>query len=118
MYLRRTCWADPCSSWFKQGRKDGNVVMWPGNRLAFFDILKEPKYEDYEIKYWGQNRWAFLGNGFTTEGFDGSDTSKCLNCKLYPEPITEGNGESIKNSLKNAGRSIHCGRERAQWRLG
>ncbi|OAX83506.1 hypothetical protein ACJ72_02121 [Emergomyces africanus] len=85
VYLRRTCWSDPCSSWFKQGRKDGNVVMWPGSRLAFFDLLKEPKYEDYEIEYWSTNRWAFLGNGFTTEEFDGSDTSKYLNCKLYPE---------------------------------
>ncbi|EGC46868.1 flavin-binding monooxygenase [Histoplasma capsulatum var. duboisii H88] len=79
VYLRRTCWADPCSSWFKQGRKDGNIVMWPGSRLAFFDILKEPKYEDYEIEYWSKNRWAFLGNGFTTEEFDGSDMSKYLN---------------------------------------
>ncbi|EEH17769.2 hypothetical protein PABG_00332 [Paracoccidioides brasiliensis Pb03] len=88
VYLRRTCWADPCSSWFKQGRKDGTIVMWPGSRLAFFDLMKEPKYEDYEIEYWSQNRWAYLGNGFTTEEFDGSDISKYLNCKLYPESTT------------------------------
>ncbi|EEH37239.2 hypothetical protein PAAG_07795 [Paracoccidioides lutzii Pb01] len=88
VYLCRTCWADPCSSWFKQGRKDGTIVMWPGSRLAFFDLMKEPKYEDYEIEYWSQNRWAYLGNGFTTEEFDGSDISKYLNCKLYPESTT------------------------------
>lgn len=30
MFLKRTCWADPCPSWFKQGAKDGPIVMWPG----------------------------------------------------------------------------------------
>lgn len=84
-YLRRTAWADPCSSWFKQGRKDGNVIMWPGSRLAFFNAMKEPHYEDYEIEYWSGNRWGFLGNGFATEEFDGSDSSYYLNCRLYPE---------------------------------
>ncbi|KAK2813963.1 hypothetical protein FQN50_000364 [Emmonsiellopsis sp. PD_5] len=85
IYLQRTCWADPCSSWFKQGRKDGNIVMWPGSRLAFFDMLAEPRFEDYEIEYWSKNRWGFMGNGFTTGEFDGSDISKYLNGRIYPD---------------------------------
>jgi hypothetical protein len=70
-YLQRTCWADPCTSWFKQGRKDGPIVMWPGSRLAFFDLMKSPNFEDYEIEYWSGNRWGWLGNGFHTSEFDG-----------------------------------------------
>ncbi|KAF3479651.1 uncharacterized protein GIQ15_06627 [Arthroderma uncinatum] len=86
VYLQRTAWSDACSSWFKQGRKDGNIVMWPGSRLAFFDVMSEPKFEDYEIEYWSGNRWGYLGSGFTTEEFDGeSDISYYLNCRLYPE---------------------------------
>ncbi|KAK2799965.1 hypothetical protein FQN51_006394 [Onygenales sp. PD_10] len=85
IYLQRTCWADPCSSWFKQGRKDGNIVMWPGSRLAFFDMLAEPRFEDYEIEYWSKNRWGFMGNGFTTGEFDGDDISKYLNGRIYPD---------------------------------
>ncbi|EZF22559.1 hypothetical protein H112_04614 [Trichophyton rubrum D6] len=86
VYLRRTAWADPCSSWFKQGRKDGNIVMWPGSRLAFFDAMREPKFEDYKIEYWSGNRWGYLGSGFTTQEFDGeSDISYYLNCRLYPD---------------------------------
>ncbi|KAI1918440.1 hypothetical protein LOZ65_004896 [Ophidiomyces ophidiicola] len=88
LYLQRTAWADPCSSWFKQGKKDGNIVMWPGSRLSFFDLLREPKYEDYEIEYWSGNRWGYLGNGFSTIEFDGSDISYYLNCKLFPEQTT------------------------------
>ncbi|KAH8695627.1 flavin-binding monooxygenase [Talaromyces proteolyticus] len=63
-FLPRTCWADPCSSWFKQGTKDGPIVMWPGSRLSFFEILHQPNYEDYDIEYWNKNRWSFMGSGF------------------------------------------------------
>ncbi|KAK3071307.1 hypothetical protein LTS18_014891, partial [Coniosporium uncinatum] len=83
LYLKRTAWADPCASWFKQGRKDGNVVMWPGSRLAFFDLMETPRYEDYEIEYWSGNRFGYLGSGFTTGEFDGSDTTYYLDCELF-----------------------------------
>jgi hypothetical protein len=83
LYLKRTSWADPCASWFKQGRKDGNVVMWPGSRLAFFDLMKTPKFEDYEIVYWSGNRWGYLGSGFCGSEFDGSDSTFYLDCELF-----------------------------------
>ena len=70
-YLPRTCWADPCTSWFKQGTKDGQVVMWPGSRLAFFDLMQRVNWEDYEVEYWSGNRWGWLGNGFSSVEFDG-----------------------------------------------
>ncbi|OAP57927.1 hypothetical protein AYL99_08665 [Fonsecaea erecta] len=71
-FIPRTCWADPCSSWFKQGTKDGPVVMWPGSRLSFFEVLHHPNYEDYEIEYWSKNRWGYLGNGFVDFEFTGT----------------------------------------------
>ncbi|KAE8403645.1 FAD/NAD(P)-binding domain-containing protein [Aspergillus pseudonomiae] len=64
-YLPRTCWADPCTSWFKQGRSDGPIVMWPGSRLAFFDVLSTPQWEDFDIEYHSGNRFGFLGSGFS-----------------------------------------------------
>lgn len=63
-YLPRTCWADPCTSWFKQGTKDGPLIMWPGSRLAYFEVLRRPSLEDYEIEYWSGNRFGYLGSGF------------------------------------------------------
>jgi cation diffusion facilitator CzcD-associated flavoprotein CzcO len=89
LYLKRTSWADPCSSWFKQGRKDGPVVMWPGSRLAFFDLMKEPRYEDFEIEYWSGNRWGYLGSGFHEMEFDGSDTTFYLDCELFGLGVTQ-----------------------------
>lgn len=77
-YLRRTTWSGPCTSWFKQGRPDGEPVMWPGSRLAFFALMEEVNWEDYDIKYWNKNRWAWLGSGFSTNEFDGSETAYYL----------------------------------------
>lgn len=104
LYLKRTAWSDPCSSWFKQGKKDGNIVMWPASRLAFFDLLKEPKFEDYEIEYWSGNRWGYMGNGFTKEEFDGSDISQYLNCELFPRESSSsvlGTKEAANGSTPN-----------------
>lgn len=98
LYMSRTAFSDPCSSWFKLGSTDGPVIMWPGSRLAFFDLMETPNYEDYEIEYWSKNRWGWLGNGFTTTEFDGkSDISYYLDTqsRLFIKsktPDTESNG--------------------------
>ena len=63
-YLPRTVWADPFTSWFKLGTKTGNLVMWPGSRLSFFEALRCPCLQDYEIEYWSGNRFGYLGSGF------------------------------------------------------
>ncbi|KAH8697526.1 flavin-binding monooxygenase [Talaromyces proteolyticus] len=63
-YLPRTVWADPCTSWFKQGTKDGDLIMWPGSRLSFFEALREPYLQDYDIEYFSRNRFGYLGSGF------------------------------------------------------
>jgi cation diffusion facilitator CzcD-associated flavoprotein CzcO len=73
LYAQRTRWSGPCRSWFKQGTSDGPVAMWPGSRLHFFDALKEPRYEDYEIEYIHGNRFGYFGNGFSAREFNGSD---------------------------------------------
>ena len=68
--LKRTAWSSACSSWFKNGKKHGPVTaIWPGSRLHYFEVLKEPRYEDFDIDYLGGdrggNRFAFMGNGYT-----------------------------------------------------
>lgn len=71
-FMPRTCWSDPCSSWFKQGTTDGPIVMWPGSRLSFFEVLQKPNFEDYDIEYMSGNRWGFLGTGFVDFEFTGT----------------------------------------------
>lgn len=83
LYMRRTCWSDPCTSWFKQGTKDGPIIMWPGSRMSFFDVMEIPRFEDYEIDYLSKNRWGWLGNGFCTTEFDGkSDITYYLDTQM------------------------------------
>ncbi|KAH0840739.1 putative sterigmatocystin biosynthesis monooxygenase stcW [Fonsecaea pedrosoi] len=63
-FLKRTVWTDPCTSWFKGGKKDGKPALWPGSRLHFLKLLEAPRMEDYDIEYSvPENPFAFLGNG-------------------------------------------------------
>lgn len=72
-FLPRTAWSSPCRSWFKQGTVDGEIMMWPGSRIHFFETMKTPRWEDYNLTYTTTNRFGYLGNGFTVRESDGSD---------------------------------------------
>ncbi|GLA32505.1 hypothetical protein AnigIFM63326_000714 [Aspergillus niger] len=74
-FMPRTAWTSPCRSWFKQGTVDGEVMMWPGSRIHFFETMKQPRWEDYHLRYTTTNRFGYLGNGFAAREFDGSDMS-------------------------------------------
>ncbi|KAF7527649.1 hypothetical protein PCG10_002613 [Penicillium crustosum] len=84
LYVQRTAWSGPCSSWFKNGQKDGRLTMWPGSRLVYFEVMNEPRFEDYEIEYWSGNPFGFLGNGFATIEFNGGDLSHYLGTRENP----------------------------------
>lgn len=77
LFLKRTAWTSGCSSWFKQGRVDGPLAMFPGSRIVYLELLASPRYEDYVIEYQNKlNCLEFLGNGFsTTEIKKGGDLS-------------------------------------------
>ena len=64
LYLQRTVWSDPCSSWFKAGQKGNKPALWPGSRIHYIQVLKKPRFEDYEIDYLSGNAFNFLGDGF------------------------------------------------------
>ncbi|KAH8880511.1 cyclohexanone monooxygenase [Thozetella sp. PMI_491] len=64
--MKRLAWSSPCRSWFKNGKIHGPVTaIYPGSRLHFFEMLKTPRWEDYDIDYKTENRFQFMGNGFT-----------------------------------------------------
>jgi hypothetical protein len=50
LYLKRTIWNAPCSTWFKLGPSGENIMMWPGSRLHSFDILLKPRWEVREFE--------------------------------------------------------------------
>ncbi|KAK5046777.1 hypothetical protein LTR84_007130 [Exophiala bonariae] len=64
-------WTDTCKSWFKRNTINGRVTAaFAGSALVFKKLLSEIRGEDFEIEYWRDNRWAFLGNGFTNFELD------------------------------------------------
>lgn len=61
-----TVWSSTCSSWYKNGRADGPVMaIHPGSKLHFFEMIREPRFEDMHIEYKDNNPFAYLGNGFS-----------------------------------------------------
>lgn len=77
LFVKRTAWDGPCSAWFKKGGDNGRLSVFPGSRLIFFDIMEDPRYEDYKIDYWG-GEFQWLGNGFHVVEFNGDDDSYYL----------------------------------------
>ncbi|KAI1334768.1 hypothetical protein F5Y15DRAFT_280124 [Xylariaceae sp. FL0016] len=72
-FMPRTAWAAPCRSWFKGGREEGPVTaLHPGSRIHFFHMLEGFRGEDWEYVYDSRrgNRFAYLGNGFSTKELD------------------------------------------------
>jgi hypothetical protein len=78
LFLKRTAWTSPCRSWFKAGTVDGQTMIWPGSRLHHLELMKAPRYEDFDIEYRTSNMFAFLGNGFDIRESDGRDITYYL----------------------------------------
>ncbi|OTB07611.1 hypothetical protein M426DRAFT_317915 [Hypoxylon sp. CI-4A] len=73
-FMPRTAWAASCRSWFKGGGKeDGPVTaLHPGSRVHFLHMLDSFRAEDWDFVYDdpAQNRFGFLGNGFSVRELD------------------------------------------------
>jgi len=68
--MPRTAWAADGKSWFKRGQAHGPVTaLHPGSRIHFYHMLERFRGEDFEYVYDNtrQNRFAYLGNGFSTK---------------------------------------------------
>ncbi|KAH8901422.1 cyclohexanone monooxygenase [Thozetella sp. PMI_491] len=75
-FMKRTAWATPCRSWFKNGTIDGPIIaLHPGSRIHWFHTMDNIRYEDYEINYLTKNRFQYLGNGFSVKEEPGADTT-------------------------------------------
>jgi hypothetical protein len=104
LFSKRTAWAGHCRSWFKQGKFDGPLSIFPGSRLIYFDVLSTPRYEDYDIEYKSGNPFGFFGNGFHKMEYDGSDLSYYLGDENHPGallPTGEEAGPKNANGQSN-----------------
>ncbi|KAH7084374.1 hypothetical protein FB567DRAFT_498334 [Paraphoma chrysanthemicola] len=57
-------WTGSCTSWYKNGTVNGKVTgPWPGSVNHFLEVLRTPRYEDFEYKYAVRNRFRHFGDG-------------------------------------------------------
>ncbi|KAK2469129.1 hypothetical protein H9L39_19227 [Fusarium oxysporum f. sp. albedinis] len=69
--FRRLVYSQPCASWYKNGKRIGPVTsQYPGTRLHWCELLREPRWEDFDYTYFTGNRFQFFGNGYTQEDLD------------------------------------------------
>ncbi|KAI1019198.1 hypothetical protein LB503_009152 [Fusarium chuoi] len=68
-WLNKTAWASNCSSTFKNGTAGGELnSLHPGSRVNYFELLRTPRWEDFEWKSLCDNEdltFAWLASGFT-----------------------------------------------------
>ncbi|PVH75074.1 FAD/NAD(P)-binding domain-containing protein [Cadophora sp. DSE1049] len=80
VYMQRTAWNTHCRSWFKNGTRDGPIVaLHPGSRVHWFHMLENLRLEDWQWTGFNKNRFAYLGNGFSTKEASGRDLSYYFN---------------------------------------
>ncbi|KAH8701505.1 steroid monooxygenase [Talaromyces proteolyticus] len=75
LLIKRFVWDAPCRSWMKAGSIETPPSSYAGTRTQVMELLAQPRFEDFDIEYKNQNRWQWLGNGFSIHDVDGSDNT-------------------------------------------
>ena len=63
------------------------------------EMMRKPRYEDFDIEYWDENQFAFMGNGFEVREYDGRDITDYLGLLedgVDKQPVY---GEELMNEL-------------------
>ena len=61
--MERSVWQQDCRSWYKNST--GKITaLWAGSAVHYVETLERPRFEDYDWESLN-NRWSFLGNGFS-----------------------------------------------------
>lgn len=50
-FHKDTVWQEECRSWFKDGKIKNRIYLWPGSTIHFLKSIKEPRMEDYNIRW-------------------------------------------------------------------
>lgn len=86
-FFPRTVMSEYCSSWYNGGIKGGRIHgVWPGSGGHVNAVRRSPRWEDWEYTYINSqgNRFAWLGNGWTTKDVVASNGTVDLGVDLTP----------------------------------
>lgn len=111
-YFKGTVFVEDCRSWYRNKASGEVVGLWPGSMQHFVEVMRSPRWEDFEYVYFGEdevegeederadspiegmrmverkrrkrvNRLAWLGNGWSVNQLEMRD----LAWYLYPEYV-------------------------------
>lgn len=88
-YFKKTVFMDACKSWYKTEGGTGDRIsgLWPGSLLHQMEAIRGPRWEDYELETKYENRFRWLGNGFSMCLTGGGDPSFYLNPDVVDVPL-------------------------------
>lgn len=80
-YFKNTVYMDNCKSWYKSAGGTGDRIsaLWPGSSLHMLETIRAPRWEDFDFESKEENRFRWLGNGFSVCLTGGGDPSWYLN---------------------------------------
>ncbi|CAF3645406.1 unnamed protein product [Fusarium graminearum] len=66
-YFKKTVYLDSCKSWYKVGGGRGNriLALWPGSVMQALEVMRAPRWEDYDFEGLHENKLRWLGNGWS-----------------------------------------------------
>jgi hypothetical protein len=50
-YFEGTVFSEECRSWYKNGKTGQVVGLWPGSTLHCIEVMRSPRWEDFEYSY-------------------------------------------------------------------
>ena len=72
-FFPKTVFSERCSSWANGGKPGARIHgHWPGSASHVNWVRREPRWEDWEWKTGGENRFKWFGDGWTAKEKSGT----------------------------------------------
>ncbi|PYH97344.1 monooxygenase [Aspergillus ellipticus CBS 707.79] len=69
-FMQKAVWTDNCRNSHNNHNIGGRIpTTWPGSTLHYLEAMREPRADDWDIKYKG-NRFSWLGGGISQTEWD------------------------------------------------
>ncbi|KAL2061107.1 hypothetical protein VTL71DRAFT_7380 [Oculimacula yallundae] len=102
-YFKRTVFMDECRSWYKIGKGEAKrvVALWPGSTQHCIEVLRAPRWEDFDFENRDENRMRWLGNGLSTSNLpEGGDPSFFIHSQFMDTPPVERPEDDTKYKIR------------------
>lgn len=92
-YFKKTIYTDNCNSWYKNngGAGDRVIGLWPGSTSHALEMLRSPRWEDFEYESIDNNQLRWMGNGWSICQTGSGDPTWYLDPSVVDIPTNQKN---------------------------